>query len=79
MLQAGAMGKGGEVFVLDMGEPVRIVDLAREMIRLSGYEPDIDVPIVFTGPRPGEKFSEELLTAEEGTVATRHQKIFVPT
>ena len=77
VLQAGAMGKGGEVFVLDMGEPVRIVDLAREMIRLSGYEPDIDVPIVFTGPRPGEKFSEELLTAEEGTVATRHQKIFV--
>ena len=77
VLQAGAMGKGGEVFVLDMGEPVRIVDLAREMIRLSGYEPDKDVPIVFTGPRPGEKFSEELLTAEEGTAATQHQKIFV--
>ena len=77
VLQAGAMGKDGEVFVLDMGEPIRIVDLAREMIRLSGYEPDKDVPIVFTGPRPGEKFSEELLTAEEGTVATRHQKIFV--
>lgn len=77
VLQAGALGQGGEVFVLDMGEPVRIVDLAREMIRLSGYEPDRDIPIVFIGPRPGEKFFEELLTAEEGTVATKHEKIFV--
>jgi FlaA1/EpsC-like NDP-sugar epimerase len=77
VLQAGALGQGGEVFVLDMGEPVRIIDLAREMIRLSGYEPDRDIPIVFIGPRPGEKFFEELLTAEEGTVATKHEKIFV--
>jgi len=77
VLQAGAMGQGGEVFVLNMGEPVRIVDLAREMIRLSGYEPDKDIPIVFTEPRPGEKFFEELLTAEEGTMATRHEKILV--
>lgn len=77
VLQAGALGQGGEVFVLDMGEPVRIIDLAREMIRLSGYEPDRDIPIVYTGPRPGEKLFEELLTAEEGTVATKHDKIFV--
>ncbi len=75
--QAGAMGQGGEVFVLDMGEPVRILDLAKEMIRLSGFEPDKDIPIVFTGPRPGEKFFEEILTAEEGTIATQHQKIFM--
>jgi FlaA1/EpsC-like NDP-sugar epimerase len=77
VLQAGAMGCGGEVFVLDMGKPVKIVDLAREMIRLSGYEPDRDVPIVFTGERPGEKLFEELLTAEEGTLATKHKQIFV--
>lgn len=77
VLQAGAMGQGGEVFVLDMGEPVRIVDLAREMIRLSGYEPDKEIPIVFTGPRPGEKLFEELFTADECTVATEHDKIFV--
>lgn len=77
VLQAGALGQGGEVFVLDMGEPVRIVDLARQMIQLSGYEPDRDIPIVFTGQRPGEKLFEELLTAEEGTLATKHDKIFV--
>ncbi len=77
VLQAGALGRGGEVFVLDMGEPVKIVELAREMIRLSGLEPDRDVPVVFTGLRPGEKLYEELLTAEEGTAATRHEKIFV--
>lgn len=76
VMQAGAMGQGGEVFVLDMGDPVKIVDLAREMIRLSGLEPDKDVPIVFTKPRPGEKLFEEILTAEEGTVATQNQKIF---
>ena len=77
VLQAGAISQGGEIFVLDMGKPVRIVDLAREMIRLAGYEPDKDIPIVFTEPRPGEKLFEELLTAEEGTLATRHEKIFV--
>jgi FlaA1/EpsC-like NDP-sugar epimerase len=77
VMQAGAMGQGGEVFVLDMGEPVKILDLAKEMIRLSGFEPDKDIPIVFTGVRPGEKFFEEILTAEEGTVATKHQQIFM--
>lgn len=76
VLQAGALGQGGEVFVLDMGEPIRIVDLAREFIRLSGYEPDKDIPIVFTGMRPGEKLFEEVLTAEEGTETTNHNKIF---
>ena len=75
VLQAGAMGKGGEVFVLDMGEQVRIVDLAHELIRLSGLEPDRDIPIVFTQLAPGEKVTEDLLTAEEGTVATSHEKI----
>lgn len=77
VLQASAMGAGGEVFVLDMGEPIKILDLAREMIRLSGLEPDKDIPIVITGTRPGEKLFEELLTAEEGTSATRHERIFV--
>jgi len=76
VMQAGAMGRGGEVFVLDMGNPVKIIDLAKEMIRLSGLEPDKDIPIVFTEPRPGEKLFEELLTAEEGTIATQNQKIF---
>ncbi|MBU4298858.1 polysaccharide biosynthesis protein [Patescibacteria group bacterium] len=77
VLQASQMGKGGEVFVLDMGEPIRILDLAKEMICLSGLEPDKDIPIVITQPRPGEKFFEETLTAEEGTEATYHQKIFI--
>ncbi len=77
VLQAGVMGQGGEVFVLDMGEPVRIIDLAREMIRLSALEPDKDVPIIFADPEPGEKEIEDLLTAEEGTAATRHDRVFV--
>ncbi len=75
ILQAGAIAEGGEVFVLDMGEPVKIVDLAREMIRLSGFEPDKDIPIMFTGLRRGEKLYEELLTAEEGVDSTIHKKI----
>lgn len=77
VLQAGAIGKGGEVFVLDMGKPIKIINLAREMIRLSGLEPDKDIPIVYTGIRRGEKLYEELLTAEEGTVATNCEKIFI--
>jgi len=77
VLQAGAMGEGEEVFVLDMGEPIKIIDLAKEMIKLSGFEPDKDIPIVFTEPRPGEKFFEEILTAEEGTILTQNQKIFM--
>lgn len=77
VMQAGAMGQGGEVFVLDMGKPIKILDLAREMIRLSGFEPDKDIPIVFTSPRPGEKLFEEILSAEEGTEITKNKKIFV--
>ena len=76
VLQAGAMGKGGEVFLLDMGEPVKIIDLARNMIRLSGLEPDKDIHIKITGLRLGEKKYEELLTSEEGTNRTNHTKIF---
>ena len=76
VLQAGAMGKGREVFLLDMGEPVKIIDLARNMIRLSGLEPDKDIHIKITGLRPGEKKYEELLTSEEGTNRTNHTKIF---
>jgi len=77
VMQAGAMGQGGKVFVLDMGDPIKILDLAKELIKLSGFEPDKDIPIVFTKPRPGEKFFEEILTAEEGTIATQNQKIFI--
>ncbi len=76
VMQSGAVGEGGEVFVLDMGEPVRILDLAKEMIKSSGLEPDKNIAIVFTGIRPGEKLFEEMLTAEEGTTATKYQKIF---
>ena len=74
VLQAGTMGRGGEIFVLDMGEPVRIVDLARDMIRLSGLDEN-DVKIVFTGLRPGEKLFEEVLAAGEHTLATPHPKL----
>jgi FlaA1/EpsC-like NDP-sugar epimerase len=77
VMQAGAMGDGGEVFVLDMGDPVRIMDLAKKIIRLSGLEPDRDIAIVITELRPGEKMFEELLTAEEGTSSTKHEKIFM--
>jgi FlaA1/EpsC-like NDP-sugar epimerase len=77
LLQAGALGSHGELFMLDMGEPVRIVDLARDLIRLSGLVPEKDVPIQFTGLRPGEKLYEELLTSAEGATVTRHEKIFV--
>jgi len=76
VLQAAAMNGNGAVYVLDMGESVKIVDLAKDLITLSGLEPDEDVEIKFTGIRPGEKLYEELLTAEEGTVATKHDKIF---
>jgi len=77
VLQAGSMATGGEVFVLDMGEPVKIYDMACALIELSGLRPHTDVEIRFTGLRPGEKLFEELLTAEEGTTATTHQKIFI--
>ena len=77
VLEAAAIGKGGETYVLDMGEPIKILDLAREMIRLSGHEPDVDIPIVFSGLRPGEKLFEELLGAEEGSEPTEHDRIFI--
>jgi FlaA1/EpsC-like NDP-sugar epimerase len=77
IMQAGAMGRGGEIFILDMGEPVKIVDLARDMISLSGLEPDKDIKIVFTGLRPGEKLYEELLTDGEEITSTLHEKIKV--
>lgn len=77
VLQAGAIAKGGEVFVLDMGKPVKILDMACDLIELSGLSPYKDIPIQFTGIRPGEKLFEELLTAKEGTTSTKHEKIFV--
>ncbi len=77
MLQAGAMGRGGEIFVLDMGEPVRILDMAKDMIILSGLKPYEDVDIVFTGLRPGEKLFEELEMDGEHMERTRHPKIYI--
>ncbi|MGI6707864.1 MAG: polysaccharide biosynthesis protein [Dethiobacteria bacterium] len=77
VIQAGALARGGEIFILDMGEPVKIISLARRMIRLAGYRPGKDIPIVFTGIRPGEKLYEELLTSAEETEATLHQSIFM--
>ena len=76
--EAGAVGKGGEIFMLDMGKPVRIFDLAKETIRLAGLEPDIDIPIVFTGVRPGEKIFEEIFSEDEKRIgATQWDKIFI--
>ncbi len=78
VLQASGQGRNAEIYILDMGEPVRILDLARDLIKLSGLEPDIDIPIVFTGMRPGEKLYEELMTQQERLEsATAHEKIFV--
>lgn len=77
VLQAGAMGAGGEIFILDMGEPVKIVDLAKDLIRLSGLTPEVDIQIEFTGVRPGEKLYEELATDAESANKTKHPKIFI--
>lgn len=77
VLQAGGFAQGGEIFVLDMGKPVKIYDLAENLIKLSGYEPHVEIPIEITGLRPGEKLYEELLMDEEGLTQTRHQKIFI--
>jgi FlaA1/EpsC-like NDP-sugar epimerase len=77
ILQAGAMGEGREIFILDMGTPVKIDDMARDLIRLSGYEPAVDIKIEYIGLRPGEKLYEELITEGEGIVPTTHEKIMV--
>ena len=77
VLQAGYYAKGGEIFVLDMGQPVKIDDMARQLIRLSGFEPDVDIPIIYTGLRPGEKLYEELLMDEEGLQDTANRLIHV--
>ncbi len=77
VLQAGAMGKGGEIFVFDMGQPIKIVDLAHRMIKLSGFEPNVDIKIVYTGLRPGEKLYEELLSDDATTMPTHHEKILI--
>jgi FlaA1/EpsC-like NDP-sugar epimerase len=77
VLQAGSIGNGGEVFVLDMGEPVRVVELAEDLIRLSGFEPHVDIAIEFTGTRPGEKMYEELSLSGENADRTTHPKIWV--
>lgn len=80
VIQAGGMAHGGEIFVLDMGQPVKIVDLARNLIRLSGFEPDVDIKIVYTGLRPGEKLYEELLLdSEGGCEKTAHELIYIGT
>ena len=71
------MGRGGEIYLFDMGQPVKIFDLAEELIKLSGMKPHEDIEIVFTGLRPGEKLYEELLLAEEGVLPTHHEKICV--
>ena len=79
VVQAGGLAKGGEIFVLDMGEPVKIVTLAEKLIKLSGYEPYVDIDIQFTGLRPGEKLYEELIlpSEKEGMHKTQNDKIFV--
>jgi FlaA1/EpsC-like NDP-sugar epimerase len=77
ILQAAAMGEGGEIFILDMGTPIKIVDMAKDLIRRSGFKPDVDIEIKFIGLRPGEKLHEELITEGEGIVRTPHEKIFV--
>ncbi|WP_027377830.1 polysaccharide biosynthesis protein [Kaistella palustris] len=77
VLEAGAMGHGGEIFVFDMGEPVKILDLAERMIKLSGLEPNVDIKIIYTGLRPGEKLYEELLSDDAKTLPTHHEKIMI--
>ena len=75
VLQAGTMGAGGEIYVFDMGDPVKILDLAKRMIKLSGFTPDVDIKIKFIGLRPGEKLYEEVLSNTENTIPTTHDRI----
>jgi FlaA1/EpsC-like NDP-sugar epimerase len=77
ILQAGSMGEGGEIFILEMGVPIKIADMAKDLIRLSGFEPNVDIDIKYIGLRPGEKLVEELITDGEGIVETSHKKIMV--
>ena len=77
VLEAGTLGEGGEIFIFDMGHPVKILDLAKNMIRLAGYTPGKDIQIVFTGLRPGEKLYEELLNRKETTLPTENKKIMI--
>jgi FlaA1/EpsC-like NDP-sugar epimerase len=77
VLEAGNIGKGGEIFIFDMGNPVKIVNLARKMIRLAGFIPEVDIKIEYTGLRPGEKLYEELLNKKETTIPTHHPKIMI--
>jgi FlaA1/EpsC-like NDP-sugar epimerase len=77
ILQAGAMGEGGEIFILEMGKPVKIDNMAKELIRFSGFEPEVDIKIEYTGLRPGEKLYEELMTASEDVIPTGHDKIMI--
>ena len=79
VLEAGAMGEGGEIFIFDMGSPVKIVNLARKMIRLAGFIPEVDIKIVYTGLRPGEKLYEELLNHKEVNQKTHNPKIMIAT
>lgn len=76
-MQAGGLGEGGEIFILEMGTPVKIAQMAEELVRLSGKEPGKDVGVIFTGLREGEKLYEELITQDEGVVGTKHEKILV--
>lgn len=77
VIQAGALSEGGEIYILDMGEPVKISELAKDLIRLSGFKVNVDIEIIYTGIRPGEKLFEELLTEEEGMTSTKHNRIFI--
>lgn len=77
VLEAGAMGNGGEIYIFDMGKPVKIIDLAKKMIRLAGYVPDKEIKIKIVGLRPGEKLFEELLNNNSKTLPTHHEKIMV--